>query len=303
MSVTNIIKSMTNRILPSTEIDVITCIEAVDTIQTDNDTSRSSLRQAKPTLLHLKPDNVLRHEDASVGKQFNIFEFQSILREACVLIPSGVVVSVFTNANAKSTKDQSNDPFCSFNLAEIGQIVHGLIGKKEDIPIRALMDVAVDLPSVFNFAAGLLLLTGLFPIPDTVANITGGLMANVFFFIAISVSVVGMPLREWREMIHVDSNVRTFKESLRMKAAAYESQKRTSGTSVLAKLGFRALPQTFVQQMQYIEQVIYSNSDALTKTDVEMLLLREVGTSYTSQTLDHILSLASQTNVSQKSEE
>ena len=46
--------------------------------------------------------------------------------------------------------------------------MHELIGKKEDIPIKALNDAAVDLPSVFDFTAGLILLVSLFPIPDVV---------------------------------------------------------------------------------------------------------------------------------------
>jgi len=44
---------------------------------------------------------------------------------------------------------------------------------------------------------------------------------------------------------------------------------------LIAGASYRSLPKRFAQTMQYIEEVLLAgNSDSLTKTEVEMLLLR-----------------------------
>ena len=121
-----------------------------------------------------------------MNKEFNVFEINSILRGSGVLIPSDVLVSVFVQAKSKAAiQEGSNDRFYSLLLWDIHDIVHELVGEKGDIPIKAFKSVATDFPSVFNFTAGFLLFIGLFPIPDEMNNITGGLLANVFYIIAI----------------------------------------------------------------------------------------------------------------------
>lgn len=108
-----------------------------------------------------------------------------------------------------------------------------------------------------------------------------------------------MPLHAMAEMSNVEENARVLKERFRAEAAAYGSERRTSGLP--RSSGLRALPQQFVEQMLYIEEVIFSgNAQSLTRTESEMMLLRALGTSYTTQTLDYVLSTASRrTHVSQ----
>ena len=49
--------------------------------------------------------------------------------------------------------------------------------------------------------------------------------------------------------------------------------------------------------MKYIEEVIFSPEDkTLYRSDLEMLLLRELGTAYNSQLLDYAFSLATRSN-------
>ena len=164
---------------------------------------------------------------------------------------------------------------CSFSLTEINVFLGDMCGEEENIPIRALKAVALDIASVFNFVAGLLLFIGLFPIPDTMNNITGGLLANIFYLIAISQwSSIGGPAREWNDMINVENSVQDFKESIRMNAKSYCTKRRATLIKESSSAADVDLPKRFVQQMQYIEEVIYvENVQVLTKTDVEMLLL------------------------------
>jgi hypothetical protein len=268
-------------------VEVITCAEALGIIQTAKPSSTPAYTRQN----QIKTENVPRQEDVEtdMNKKFNIFEFNSILRAAGVLIPSDVLVSVFVRANAKATKGQSTDDcFCSFSLADIDQIMEDDFGADEDITIKAMKAVAMDSPSVLYFSGGLLLLIGLFPIPVAVTNITG-LLVIVFYILARGQSVIMMPLNDWEEMVHVESNVRKLKESIRKESMSYDSEKMNDVRTYVRATSVE-------QQVQYIREVIYSGDpDALTKSEVEMLLLRELGTSYSQRTLDYIILFGSRT--------
>ena len=125
----------------------------------------------------------------------------------------------------------------------------------------------------------------------------------VFYLIAGGQTVIGKPLRDMKKITMVKCNAIAFKMSVRTKASEYEKEKQNNRTSVFGgkhSLIRGALPSSFVEEMQYIEEVIFDSgrSSCLTKTELEMLLLRELGTSYNSQTLEYVLSIASQTRVS-----
>ena len=128
---------------------------------------------------------------------------------------------------------------------------------------------------------------------------SGCFFPSACYLIALGQTVVEGPLRDMKEIKDVESNTAAFKMSVRAKALEYEKEKQKNRTSVLNS-GMRALPLTFVKELQYIEEMIFDSgrSQGLTKTELEMLLLRELGTSYNSQTLEYVLSIASQTNVS-----
>ena len=106
---------------------------------------------------------------------FNVFEFQSCLRGAGVVVSSDVLVSVFTRMEeAKRLNkdiDQSQKKADSFTISEVCQEISAMAGAEKDIPIRAFKSVLNHVPSVLNFLAGLLLFVGLFPIRT---SITGG---------------------------------------------------------------------------------------------------------------------------------
>ena len=114
--------------------------------------------------------------------------------------------------------------------------------------------------------------------------------------------MIGKPIRDMKEISVAKNNAIAFKMSVRTKASEYEKEKQNNRTSVFGGKHslIRALPSSFVEEMQYIEEVIFDSgrSSCLTKTELEMLLLRELGTSYNSQTLEYVLSIASQTRVS-----
>jgi len=166
-------------------IDVVTCA-AVHRVFKETGYQLSTRNFAKPILETSFTSNVSTHDAMFMNKECNVFEINSILRGSGVLIPSDVLVSVFVQAKSKAAiQEGSNDRFYSLLLWDIHNIVHELVGEKGDIPIKAFKSVATDFPSVFNFTAGLLLFIGLFPIPVEMNNITGGLLANVFYIIAI----------------------------------------------------------------------------------------------------------------------
>jgi len=251
----------------------------------------------------------------STDKKFNVFEFQSILRGGGVYIPSDMIVSVFVQAYSKREKAQrdidnstirganNEDPaLCLFTIGEIYQEISEMAVSEKNIPFKAFVGVAMDYPSVFNFLAGWFLFVGLFPINATVYSITTGLLMPVFYLTAGGQTVIGKPLRDMKEITMVKGNAIAFKMSVRTKASEYEKEKQNNRTSVFGGKHslIRALPSSFVEEMQYIEEVIFDSgrSSCLTKTELEMLLLRELGTSYNSQTLEYVLSIASQTRVS-----
>jgi hypothetical protein len=222
-----------------------------------------------------------------------------------------MIVSVFIHAYSKVEKAQRDidtstvrgnieDPaHCSFTIDEICQEISEMAVSEEDIPFKAFMGVAMDYPSVFNFTAGLFLFIGLFPINAMLYSLTSGLLSNFLYVLAGGKTVIGKPLRDMKEITLVKRNATAFKMGVRTKASEYEKKKQNNRTSVL--VGRHSLIRSsFVEEMQYIEEVIFDSgkTSCLTKTELEMLLIRELGTSYNSQTLEYVLSIASQTHVS-----
>lgn len=98
-------------------------------------------------------------------------------------------------------------------------------------------------------------------------------------------------------MIQVESNVREFKKCIKDAAMLHQSNQSSLQRT---HSGFGARSREFMQQMEYIEGVIFGGkAQELTKTEVEMLLLRWLGTKFTTQTLDYVMVSASSSHVSQ----
>mmetsp|Transcript_32828 Transcript_32828/g.55832 ORF Transcript_32828/g.55832 Transcript_32828/m.55832 type:complete len:630 (+) Transcript_32828:149-2038(+) len=266
--------------LPAIGVNVLSCKEAIDVIETGVfHPSKEFYRQKS------------NYEDIGTTIQFNIFQLASILGGSGVLISPEILVSVFTYGRSKSSnKNNTDDPCCSFSLEDIYSFVSDLCIEEENIPIQALKAVAINIASVLNFFGGLLLIIGLFP-----THRIGALLSSMCYVTASGQSTIRGPIKEWKDMINVQDSVRYFKESIRMNAESYSNEKRAT----LLKIGFLSAPDNghFVKQMQYIEEVIYSgNASVLSKTELEMLLMRELGTKYSSRILDYVLSNVSKRN-------
>lgn len=220
------------------------------------------IQTGNPHAEHVKQD-----DQSNTKGVYTIFELASILGGSGVLIPSEMLVNIFSYGRSKSSNNKSTDPFCSFSLEDIVSFVGDLCGEEENIPLRALKAVALDIPSVFNFFAGSLLVISLFATHRSI-----GLLSSMLYVMANSLSTIGGPVGEWKNMIDVEKNVKGFKQSVRIKAKSYSNEKRAT----LMNMSLLAVPDNgqFVQQMQYIEEVIYSgNAKVLSKTEIEMLLM------------------------------
>lgn len=230
----------------------------------------------------------------------DVYEFQCILRAHCVLVPSDVLVKIFRLASSKF-EISGVDCFNSFTFDEINEVLHGLIGDAESILLKALTGVILDLPSVMYFLAGLLLLIGSFATTsEQVGSIVFSFFPNAMYLISASITVAGMPAKDWSNMETVYSNICRWRASMRIKAAAHHgAYDCRSNNEPPNPRDRRSRTSQFVNQLRYIQDIVYSNStsEALTKSEVEMLLLQQLGTAYTSRTLDHIVSVASHSNV------
>lgn len=132
---------------------MISCSDAIGTIQFENDGSASSKNPVE-----------------AVGKKLNVFDVQSILRGGGVFIPSHVLVSVFAKESAKAKEE---DPFHGLTIEELDRAVTSNAVWEEDISRTAWKNVVMDAPSVLNFLGGALLLIAIGgvwsnPIPSVV---------------------------------------------------------------------------------------------------------------------------------------
>ena len=83
-----------------------------------------------------------------------------------------------------------------------------------------------------------------------------------------------------------------------MKAITYE-QSKTHNTRL--SMSFNVLSPNFIQLLAYIEEELYERNpqNVLTKRDLEMLLLRELGGLYTQRVLNDVLTtIVDKNNVS-----
>jgi len=114
----------------------------------------------------------------------------------------------------------------------------------------------------------------------------------LFYLIAGSYTVIKLPITNFKKTL-VGDKATTFKKKIRDKALEYYESNEGRKTAVE---DFQ-VPFIFVQEMKYIEEVIFSSADkTLHRSDLEMLLLRELGTAYNSQLLDYAFSLATRSN-------
>ena len=159
--------------LPMFGANVMTCKEARDIIKQGIESPSLSRK------VSIESENTFASQNGG-QTTFNVFEFQSCLRGAGVVVSSDVLVSIFTRLeeakrlNKDIDQSQKKADSFTFTISEICQEISAMAGAEKDIPIRAFKSVLNHVPSVLNFLAGLFLFVGLFPIPVAVTSVTGG---------------------------------------------------------------------------------------------------------------------------------
>eukprot|EP00578_Thalassiosira_sp_NH16_P024589 CAMPEP_0181091420 /NCGR_PEP_ID=MMETSP1071-20121207/8388_1 /TAXON_ID=35127 /ORGANISM="Thalassiosira sp., Strain NH16" /LENGTH=643 /DNA_ID=CAMNT_0023173557 /DNA_START=136 /DNA_END=2067 /DNA_ORIENTATION=+ len=213
------------------------------------------------------------------------FEFQSILRGAGVFLPSDAIISVFDGAAPNNAK----------TLKEIDNFLSGR--SKSNVANEALKAIAIDMSCVFYFWSGLFLLLSVWISDSIYITYIAGLARILGYFIPSAVSFISTPINEWKAMADSEQRIRELKISLCQKAAEYESIKVHNRTSVLVGRETKVLSENFYQLMQYIEEVIFCGERGLvSRTDMEMLLLSELGTNYTAHVLQLCMNMICKSN-------
>ncbi|KAL9187119.1 hypothetical protein ACHAXT_010839 [Thalassiosira profunda] len=238
------------------------------------------------------PHVELRQKPHVSKETFDVYELQSVLRDYCILVPASVLVSVFKRGRRdESAAGEERGPFCRLSLRDIVQLLHG--STDEGVALAAMKATAFDAASVLYFLAGLFLVVGVFPLKGY--DRYGIIASTLAYLLPVGYSAISTPIKTWRDLIASERNVGQFKEAVRRKATDYESLKVDGGTSVIPKRESRSrvLSREFLILMQYVEEVICCGCSGavLTKTDIELHLLSELGTSFTSDTLEYTLTL------------
>ena len=248
------------------------------------------------------------HEQLSIDTKLSAFQLQNILQATGILIPTDVIIPLYARANVNKNKrngDAIHTDDCSgeLSIADMSHFLKETVGEKKDFTFKVLKNLAMDinfwLPLLY-FVAGVLLVINSFAggsIPSPIRS-NMSLTVSIFYYINSGRFIFGFPFNEWRAQVKSEDSALQFKEAMLMKAITYE-QSKTHNTRL--SMSFNVLSPNFIQLLAYIEEELYERNpqNVLTKRDLEMLLLRELGGSYTQRVFVYVLTtIVDKNNVS-----
>jgi hypothetical protein len=128
-----------------------------------------------------------------------------------------------------------------------------------------------------------------------------GLLSTLCYFIPGSYGSFWFPVQEYRAKVASEELTLQFRDKMLKNAALHAKMKDQSEHIDPSSKGVSLSSQSnFVQLLVYIEQKIFHGdpTSTMTKRDLELLLLRELGSSFNSRLLDDMMLIVDKDNVS-----
>ena len=246
----------------------------------------------------------------SIHTQLTAFEFQNVIQAMNVLIPNEVVIAMYAQASQDKGTNDATDGEPTLSISQINDFLDTYIGYDDDLSFgtvcKALFKDLNFLRMEFLwFVAGTLLTVNacggaLETLTDNAsANIS--LLSTLCYFIPGSYGSWWFPVEEYRAKVSSEELTVQFRDKMLENAAIYAKAKDLSESIDPSGKGASLSSQsTFVQLLVYIEEKMFHGdpTSTMTKRDLELLLLRELGSSFNSRVLDEIMLTVDRDNVS-----
>jgi len=224
-------------------------------------------------------------EKVSIHEKLDAFRLQKILRSLGVLIPSDEIILLYSRVNKYYRTGISDGG--SFSTTELSRYLEKSAGDGTYFMLRLikmlLLDINLWIKSLF-FWAGILLIINSFgteSIPLYIRRYLS-LSVSVCYYINSGRYTLTYFYHEWRAQSHSEECTMCFKEALCQRALITGHSKT-----------IHTYDRTMSQLLTYIKEQIYESNptNVLTKRDFEMLLLGELGNSYTPRVLKDVISV------------
>ena len=259
-----------------------------------NTRSESSLSHKNALLKDIEGegDNPYPMRYISEHDKLDVFQLQNMLHGLGVLIPNYEIVSLFHQLNKQYKTDQNNDGSC-FSIAELRRYVKESVGDGKQLTFRLLKVMVKDanlwIKSLF-IIAGLLLMIDACGGENIPSNVRRNfhIAVSTCYYINSGKYVFFYFIHEWKEKTNSAESIFRFKQALRKKAAMRNRQSVVEHRNNISRDC-----EDWEELLAYIVKEIYSQipSKVLTRRDVDLLLLRELGQSYKPRVLDDIMSV------------
>jgi hypothetical protein len=253
-------------------------------------------------------------KDISIHTQLNAFEFQNVIQAMNVLIPNDVVIALYARAglqgDERSRDIDPKDGGPTLSISQINDFLDTSIGYDDDLSFFTVCKaLATDEEFLFSsflwFIAGALLTIGacgsaLDTIPSE-ARKNLGLLALLCYFVPGMKYCFGFPVQEYRAKVASEELTLQFRDKMLKNAALHAKMKDQSEHIDPSSKGVSLSSQsTFVQLLVYIEEKMFHGdpTSTMTKRDLELLLLKELGSSFNSRLLDDMMLIVDKDNVS-----
>ncbi len=244
-----------------------------------------------------------RNPTTTVDTKLTEFELQNVLQAMNVLIPNELVISIFAKNGNKGKP---------LTISEVNDYLDKDIGYEDDLTVMSVVKwLLVDSHfwiTFFWFVAGVcLVVPSVFEksLPGTVAT-NFYLASSISYLIPGARFLIFFIIDEYKAQVQTEKLILEFRDAMLGNSAAYYASVQASfatgkKASIVRRNTQNAGEQSvFVQLLVYIEEVLYGGkaNGVLTRRDLELLLLKELGSSFSARTLDDIMAVVDTDDVS-----
>ncbi len=232
--------------------------------------------------------------EVCIHEKLDAFRLQKMLRSSGIFIPSDEVISLYFRAKKYYLNGISGDS--PFSITELSSFLEKSAGDGTDFMLRLVkilvLDVDLRIKSLF-FWAGVLLIINSFGTERIPLDIRRylSLSVSVFYYINSGRYILTYFYHEWIAQAHSEECTIRFREALCKRALSTGDCKPVQ-TNGISTDDFKVWQKpTMSQLLTFIKEQIYepNPSNILTRRDFEMLLLEELGNSYTPRVLKDII--------------
>jgi len=235
--------------------------------------------------------NLSENDVVSGDMKLTAYELQYALRSMGTLVPTDEIVSLFTRARDTELNDSGshqdlNGCFYSMSIERMSKQLNTDTTFKRGFTYQVYKNLASNINAVLD---SLYIVAGaLYVIATPINNQNMYLVANMIFLLNSAKFLIIFPLNELRARVQSDIEILKFKEAILINSAMNAIE---NPLEIDSKLCISKKSKSW-NIFQYIENEIFQGdpNKVLTKRDLEMLLLRELGVTYSGRVLSDLLS-------------